>query len=463
MAAVKFFKPVERAIADRDPDGACALAMQLAEEDVPGRRQCLAARLIDLYASSYVSVDIASHRRVCSGMSAFMNSPPSPLLDPDGRSGLCTVVAAMAVGMPSVDAAKSVKAFRPPKQMQQQGTQSVVSSAVRLSELVSRGRTSRAAQLALQMLNEAAATPGPAGVLPVCAVWDACLSISSHCSVASEFVRSAYALYCGCPPPTPQQQQQQPQQQQPQQQQPQQQQTQTQQQQTQTPASVAKTLRARRANLALCSVLVASSAASDPATVASLPDTWAGEIADAAIRRALSVPSVPAVPFRSESRNDAHHPAPLLPPVYNPVYSPVVPPRAREEAPPEVWRSPWELEQEQQRQQQQQQQRQRQPQQQQPPQQRLGRTRGHRGKGEGDGEQGFEADERQQWEQRENREHREQQQQQISYLQLYTTLDAASMARAQAERHDLHLDVAESGWQPKTIELARRSYINNNQ
>jgi hypothetical protein len=262
------YKALDAAVAARDAEKACCLAAELAATQ--GEPPALSAHLVDAYASWYASVDVRALERVARALGDFMSGG---MLTREGRRGLCVAVVAMAVGLPRQDASAKVACDRAANDEEGAaeggrgtGTTTASACAVRLSDLLRRGKTARAARLAHRMLAESSARAGPAGALPACAVWDACLdAVSGAPGAEREFVRSAHALYHGRAPPVPPSAGD-----------------------PAAPPPMSKAVRGRRANLALCSALVAS-CTGRPGLAASLPSTWAGAKADAAAERACEL------------------------------------------------------------------------------------------------------------------------------------------------------------------------------
>jgi len=258
------YKALDAAVTARDAEKACCLAAELAATQ--GEPPALSAHLVDAYASWYASVDVRALERVARALGDFMSGG---MLTREGRRGLCVAVVAMAVGLPRQDASAKVACDRANNDEEgaaEGGTTTASACAVRLSDLLRRGKTARAARLAHRMLAESSARAGPAGALPACAVWDACLdAVSGTPGAEREFVRAAHALYHGRAPPVPPSEGD-----------------------PAAPPPMSKAVRGRRANLALCSALVAS-CTGRPGLAASLPSTWAGAKADAAAERACEL------------------------------------------------------------------------------------------------------------------------------------------------------------------------------
>ena len=185
------YKALDAAIEAQDAERACCLAAELAA--TPGEPPALSAHLVDVYASWYASVDMRALERVAKALGAFMSGGT---LSREGRRGLCSAVVAMAVGLPRQDASAQVACERAgAEDANGPDLPTASAAAVRLSELLRRGKTARAARLAHRMLSDSAARAGPAGALPACAVWDACIDAVKGAGVQEqEFVRAAHAL-----------------------------------------------------------------------------------------------------------------------------------------------------------------------------------------------------------------------------------------------------------------------------
>ena len=246
------------AIAEGNAERACCLAAELAsarlDADAPHAEVDamidVAGRLVDVYATFYASVDVAAIGRVASAIHK-MSDPSSG----HKRRAVCEAVVAMALGLPRQDATAQIiaSAYSCPVAW---SAATVTSGGgdhhQELAALVRQGRTAEAVRLVHQTSMFSTTAEACAEAWTACTSWMACASCVPCASWQAKFVSDARQLfYHGAAS------------------------------KSQAPT---KAVRTRRANLAMCAVLVASSRSSRPP-----PPTWAGEHVDRALGSACAL------------------------------------------------------------------------------------------------------------------------------------------------------------------------------
>ena len=239
------------AIAAGDAERACCLAAELcacAPEDrrTGGERAAcadVASRLVDVYAQSYASVDAGALRRVADAMRALFGEPKETGADANSDTGrrraVCTAVVALTLGLPRQDVSEHILASA-------YGALGAAGTRPTTKSLVELIRAGRASEAVLKAHRDSLKTAESCATL-----WDACAFASASDSNSDYFCPSwrdgfvadaRFLFHLG------------------------------------GRASSTKAVRQRRANLALCAVLVAASPSSTPAP----PSTWAASRADRA-------------------------------------------------------------------------------------------------------------------------------------------------------------------------------------